>query len=400
MDGLWLYLLLGFPVIFAIGAKLIKSDLINWTEMILQIVLCVVVISGFWFAFRYSDAWDTELWNGSVSSANAVQKNCDQSWSRSSDSFCTNQQSKQVRDYPDGETCTTNSKGKRSCTKYARYHTEYRSIFPWERRYFVVSKNLDRQWEIRRVDAQGVQYPPRFSEVKVGDPVSVQNHYLNWIQASADSVFHQDKQIEEKYAGVLPKYPIDVEDYYRVNRIVTIGKPIVTDRAGWNYELGKILGTLGPERQMNALIVFVDATEYSSEITRALRRAWGGFKKNDAVIFFGINRDQTLAWTDTLSWSKNELFNVGLRNDFSAQYFGKPLDRAAVIQHIYEVGMASYERRSMTEFEFLKEQIPIPTWLLILTGLVSVGGSLGLFVLFLKYDLDFFSNSILSRRYN
>ncbi len=384
MDNVILYLVLGFPVIFAVCAKLYKWDLINWTEMATQILLCCIVVFTFWNTFRYVDTWDTELWNGTVAQTNAVQKQCDQSWDRTRDSFCTNQQSKQVRDYPDS--CTTDTKTKRrTCT--ARYHTEYRSIYPWERRYFVVSEDLDRDWEISRTDQQGVNYPPKFTEIKLGDPVSVTNNYTNWIQGASDSIFHQDKEIEERYAASIPTYPIALYDQFKVDRLVTVGAIKVPDLAAWNYDLGKILGELGPKRQMNAVIVLVDATSISSEYARALRRAWGGFKKNDAVIFFGVDKDMTLRWTEVLSWSKNELFNVTLRQDFS-QGIGKPLDRASIISHIHDVGMASYERRSMTEFEFLKDQIPVPSWLIWLTGILSVGGSLGLFLVFLRYDFD------------
>lgn len=392
----WFYFLVAFPVVFAISVKIFKPNLINWTEMFTQIFLCLILVVISWNAFRYADAWDTELWNGSISSTEAIKRNCNQSWSMSRDSFCTNQMSKQVRDYPDDEVCTTRD-GKKSCTKTPRYHTEYRSIFPWERRYFVKSENLKKEWEIPREDRQGERYPLAFTQLQVGDPVSITHQYVNWIKGAVESIFHEDNQIEQQYVDLIPNYPIALYDQFKVDRVLSVGVK-VPDLPDWNYQLGKILGTLGPERQMNAIIVIVDATIADIKYARAVRRAWGGFKKNDAVVFLGVNpASNTLVWTEVLSWSKKDIFNSTLRSKI-AEGFGKPLDKVSILNNINAVGMSSYERRSMEEFEFLKDQIPVPTWLIILCSVLSIGGSIGLFRLFMTVDFDPIGDLLASRK--
>jgi hypothetical protein len=81
-----------------------------------------------------------------------------------------------------------------------------------------------------------------------------------------------------------------------------------------------------------------------------------GFKKNDAVIFIGVNPDKSVNWAEVLSWSKNSIFNIELRDDIRAMK--GELDLRSVILRLYHIGMDKYERRSMKEFEFLRDQIP------------------------------------------
>jgi len=394
--GVIFWLIIGFPILWAVGMKIFFHIEYTWSEFLAQCILCLMVLTIFWGAFRYSDTWDTEIWNGEISAKNMVQKDCPWGWVRHQDSFCSNYQTKQVRDYPDGQTCTTDSKGRRTCTSYPRYHTEYNYDYDWERRWYVSSANLDFRYEITRVDRQGVNAPPFYTRTQVGDPASVTKGYTNWIKGASDSLFHEDGAIAEQYATLIPEYPIALYNYFHVDRVVQVGVSM-PDIALWNRQLGDALKQLGPNRQMNAVIVLVDATKVGSDFPFAVRRAWNGFKKNDAVLFIGVDGAKNVQWAEVLSWSKENLFNVQLRNAILAMR-GTELDRQSIISNIQTIGMASYERREMQEFEYLKNQVPVPTWLIVLEFVLGIGGSIGLSLVFLKYHFDPIGEFLSARR--
>jgi len=308
--------------------------------------------------FNFS-AWDYELWNGEVSKIEAIQKDCPVGWKTSKDSFCTEYRTREVYD---GRTCTGSGKDQ-VCVD--NYHTEYEYRYDWERRYFVLSENISEEWEIDRVDPQGTIYPPLFKQTKIGDPVSKTNRYNNWVKAASESIFNEDGTTEEKYLEVIPQYPMEIYDYFKVDRIVTVGNVKVVDIEKHNRLLSDALKTLGPKRQMNAVIVIADASVAGPDFPFAVRRAWKGFKKNDAVIFIGL-RDGNIEWTEVLSWSKKSTFDIELR-DKIIQNVNKPLDLVSTIGYLKDIGMQSYERRSMKEFEFLKDEISTPIWVYVVT---------------------------------
>lgn len=357
-------------IVFIVTAILISGfKLINGMELsayILAIGVTFIATLFVWglSAFNFS-AMDTEIWNGEISNKRNIVKECPWGWNRSKDDFCTEYRSKEVYD---GKTCTTDSKTKKkSCVN--NYHTEYKYDYPWEGKWFVYSANLKESWEIGRVDYQGANEPGEYRQVKIGDPASTTNSYSNWIKAASDSVFHEDGGLEEKYKEFIPEYPIKIYDRFKVDRIVSVGVTI-PDIAKHNHRLSVALKQLGPKKQMNAVIVVVDASKIpNAEYAYAVRRAWNGFKKNDAVTFVGVNAGK-IEWAEVLSWSKASIFDVELRDKILADR-GKALDLNNVISYIETIGMQSYERRSMKEFEFLKDEIATPMWLIILAAIVN-----------------------------
>ena len=377
--GFWI--LAFFPVVFATIMKILFWDRITWIEFVIQTVLCTILVVGFWLAGMYSGARDLEIWNGTVSNKQMVQRDCKTGWNDSKDSFCEEYDTRSVYDYT---SCSKDSNGNESCTDH--YKTQYRYEYEWERKWYVTSANLDRVWEIERVDLQGANMPDRYAEVQVGDPVSITNPYDNWVRAASSSLFHEDGLVEEQYAALIPEYPISLYDYYKVDRVLQIGVE-VPDISEWNADLSRILGTLGPERQMNAVIVFVDANQAADDYAYAVRRAWQGFKKNDAVIFIGLDAELRIRWTNVLSWSKENVFNVALRNEILTNRY-EIIDRETVINAISDIGMRFYVRRSMDEFEYLKAEIPTPLWLIVLTIFFGVGGSIGLSYFFWTHNID------------
>ena len=52
-----------------------------------------------------------------------------------------------------------------------------------------------------------------------------------------------------------------------------------------------------------------------------------GGKKNDAIVVIGVAEYPTIAWVDVFGWSKNEMFNVALRDEIIAM---KKLDMTLI----------------------------------------------------------------------
>lgn len=378
-----LFIALAAPIVVALISIFVLKQSITITEGITQALLVALIVSGLWAAGRYSDTHDVELWNGEVTNKQIQREQCPWGWRDWQDDFCTEYNTRRVKDGPPRKVCSTDSNGKKSCHTVQDYKTQYKYIYPWEQKFYVFS-NVQETYYIPRVDAQGARIPPFYLKAYIGEPVAARKSYTNWVRAASTSIFHEDGAVEEKYKDVIPQYPNDVYDFYNVNRVVKVGNVTVPNFL--NEALRMELKQLGPQRQMNAIFVIADAKVVGQDFPYAVRRAWMGFKKNDAVIFLGVDGD-TLKWADVMSWSKKSIFDITLRNELYTME-GKTVDYMFALNKLTNTAMAHYERRSMKEFEYLKSQIPVPTWLTIMVFLLSFGGSAGLTFLFHRVDFD------------
>jgi len=375
------YVAIFTPIIIAGLVMWLLHESITPLEALAQAVIPAIIVSLVWWGGRYSDTHDYELWNGEVTRKITEQQRCPIGWQDYTDGFCTEYTTRRVKDGPPRKVCSGEGKDKR-CHAVQDYKTQYNYIYPWERKYWLDS-NVKETFYIPRVDAQGRYEPPRYTSAYVGEPVAAQKSYTNWIRGASNSVFHEDGKAEEKYLNILPKYPIEVYDYYRVDRVIAVGNVSVPNYV--NGLLSNLLKDLGPNKQMNVILVLVDTKVASEDFPYAVRRFWQGFKKNDAVVFMGVN-DGKLAWAESMSWSKQSIYDITIRDSLS-EGIGQPINFPNVINKISETAKAHYERREMKEFEFLKSQIPVPTWLTVMALVLSVGGSIGLVFVFHHIDL-------------
>ena len=249
-------------------------------------------------------------------------------------------------------TCGTDNKGRsQTCT---RTECDRCYKYAWEQNFFVDSSlQGNRAYKISRIDAQGAQSPPRWLEVKHGDPVSITNSYTNYILGALDSLFSEDGKAEEKYRAKIPQYPIGIHDYYKINRLVTVGN-VKVDARVWNERISRILVQVGPRKQANVVVVIAQGVDM--DFANAVRRAWRGFKKNDIVVFAGVDAAGNMVWTRTMSWSRLSIVNVKMESDILQQFQGKPLEPVAFTEIVKNVALAHFERRSMKEFEYLADQ--------------------------------------------
>jgi hypothetical protein len=189
------------------------------------------------------------------------------------------------------------------------------------------------------------------------------------VQAVPESLFNASpKNLGAKFAGLLPPYPDQVYDLYRIDRFLTPGFAF-TDTAAWNNDISLLLRELGPKKQVNLIVVVAKTADAAYQY--ALRDHWEGVNKNDVVLVIGSTDGQHMEFVSVLSWTKNELFKVELADGVRDL---QVIDRTKILPLVSAQIAKNFERRHMAEFEYLKGQIDPPSWLIWLTVVLLVGG--------------------------
>jgi hypothetical protein len=340
------------PVVIWIGiTKTFLHMNITWGEVAIQFVATSLIIFLVFLAGIGSQTSDVKFVNGVVTELVKERKSCNQYWSDWPDSFCTNQQTRTVRN---GQTCTTVN-NKRTCTP--KYKTQYRSKYSWEQKYFIET-TID-TYQISRVDAQGVNIPPRVAEANVGDPVSGQVSYTNYIRGASTSLFNKHLKPEE-----LPSisYPA-IYDFYRSDRVITVDYSMPeTMKAEWNKKLS-ILNSDIVKTGANVIIV---VTSKNQDFAEQLAQSWDAHNINDVIVVIGM-ADNNISWVDVRSWSEDSIVNVKIRD---AIYDAKVLDIDTINTYIGNVIRSDYKLQSMDDFEYLSNDIVPPTWAFVLALIV------------------------------
>lgn len=374
-----LFLILLIPVAISLGAKYILKFDISWKEFAVQVVLGCAILAGIWAIGRFGAAEDVEILNGSVTKVYSERFSCPMN---TMESRCQN-----GYDCNSRQVCTTSTDSKGNKTESCHEEHDRCYVYSWEQDWYVQTNVQRGPLTIHRVDDQGRYQPPRHRRAYVGEPASARHGYRNWVKASADSMFHQSRFDEERYAPLLKeKEPTGIDDYYRVDRIVTPGWRFRND-AVWNKELSEILKDLGPTKQLNMVIVITRNTD--PDFAYAMQRQWQGFKKNDSVIFLGVDSQGNIKWTDVMSWSREDIYNVktrGYLNSLRGQNINA-LNIQVFMGNLHTLAKTNFVRRSMQEFEYLKSEIPPPTWLVVLSIILAIMFGAGTSYLFNQIDL-------------
>lgn len=343
----------------AYTAKRVWPNHISKLEMVILIVVSILLTSAIYFAGAYSQTVDSEIWNGVVTNKHAAKTSCSHSYQ------C------HCRVVTRAPTCT-----KGGCSgggSRTECDTCYEHLYDIN---WVVASDIG-SWNIDRIDRQGLQEPPRFTIVKQGDPVSATHTYTNYIKGAPDSLFHAYAGLMQQYQQLIPTYPLNVYDVYKIDRAIVIGKVQVPQLDKWNYELSVLNGKLGPQKQVNVAIVFVDIADQKFQY--ALESAWLGGKKNDVIIVFGTTKYPSIDWVGVISWTDKQLFKVQLRDELFAQ---KQIDMEKTLSIIQQNVSRNYERKHMADFEYLKYEIEPPLWVLILSVVLGSACAVGLAFVF------------------
>ena len=236
---------------------------------------------------------------------------------------------------------------------------------------------------ISRVDRQGLIPPPRWLQVNNGDPVAKTHYFTNYVKAVPESLFHAHQELNGKFDTMIPEYPTNVYDLYRIDRAISVGVP-VPDIKEWNQDISLLLRKLGPQRQANVIVVFVNTPDQS--YLHALEGKWIGGKKNDIIVLIGTTSYPKIDWVAVSSWTDKALFKVQLRDDIFA--LGN-IDRPAIIKSIETNTMKTFERKQMKDFEYLAYSIEPPVWVLTLAIILGMLASLGCSYAFYRNNTQF-----------
>lgn len=321
------------------------------------VVISGLCIAAAFYLARSSATDDIEIWSGQVTGKERVHD----TYRRSYDCNCRSV-----------ETCTGSGKT-RSCSSRQVCDTCYedRYTVTWRCGTTVgpyTIKHLDET--TRRV--YSTPDPARWVAIKAGDPVAKAVPYTNYVQAVPESLFTPAAAgLKQRFASLVPPYPDQVYDFYRLDRFLAPGHT-VADAAEWQQGLAELLKERGPRRQVNAIVVVAKTAD--RDYTHALRDAWQGANKNDVVLVIGSSEWPKVDFVEVISWTKNELFKVQLRDEVQAM---GTIERQKVLDALGRHIDATFERRRMREFEYLQAEIDPPGWMLALLLVGMVGGAAG-----------------------
>jgi hypothetical protein len=311
---------------------------ITWKEFGINALAVVAVTSIVYFAGSYGAMWDHNIVNGEVTSKYKDRVSC-----RHSHTVCTGS----------GKT--------RTCRTWHEHMFDY----DW-----VVKSNVG-STRIDTIDRQGTREPPRWTAVVIGEPYAEKYSYINYIKAAPESLLHYSKG-KILYDNIIPDYPDNVYDYYKINRVVQIGTSI-PNVAQYNEKISDVLKSLGPTKEANIVLVF---TNKAKSIAPSIRNKWIGGKKNDVIIVIGTKDNKTIDWVESYAWSIKPAITNHLRDDIMAVNDIENID--AMFSTITRDISVYYQRKPMKDFEYLKNEIEPPLWVIILTVLLSLSTTVGM----------------------
>lgn len=340
------------PILILITAHFLFPSKVTLMELGAAVAVSLLLAFGLYQFGRYAQMADTELWNGEVTGT-----------------------SKKV-DYYYYETKSCDSKGENCTTTVHEGHD-----MGW-----YVQSNIG-QFTIDEIDCGSSSKmvclawypdPTRWTQVRLGDPVTAAHSYTNYVQAANNGLFYTDAEsLDPEFAPEL-EYPIQVYDYYHVDRVLSEGVEVPGGLAAWNSRLEQILKTLGPTKQANVIVVMTNSP--SQAYAQALMTKWEGANKNDIVVIAGFPDGTTKAgpaWVSVHSWAKEDLMNVVMRDDLldNPEWWASP---NMLMPNLEKIITERFVRRPMAEFEYLADEIEPSMTALIIFAILGVLAGLGM----------------------
>lgn len=229
---------------------------------------------------------------------------------------------------------------------------------------------------IDRIDRQGLQEPPRWTVVKVGEPVADTRTYYNWLKATKYSLLKKDKTVIGRQWRI-PAYPDQIYDIWKIDRLVNLGVKI-PDAALWNSDLMVVNSKVGPAKQANVVVVLTP--EKDSAFGQGLYDGWRGAAKNDVVIVIGSTQPPIIDWVEVFAMTKSSAFQLKMKEDIQNLTI---LDRPTFMKVVTARIMSTYQRERMRNYEYLENEITPPVSLFAWEGgIFCLLMSIGLYFIF------------------
>ena len=350
---------MSFLILFTIPALIIfinkyfyKRKEVSLKENLLQFgiqaAMCGILVA----VFYGSNVHDVEILNGRTTDKARVRVSCSHSY----DCYCT-----------------TDKDGHRSCSTCYRHSHDY----SWRLYTTVGTINIS------RVDSQGLREPERWTRAKKGEAVALASSYTNYRKGSAD-ILYPNKELLEKYKNELPKYPSNIYDYHRLNRLVRVGK-INYNFSGWNKELEEINAELGSLKEVNMVLVIT--RDKHPEYFNALEHHWLGGKKNDAILVIDVDGDNKINWVKAMALTQDRKFQSSIADVIQ----GEDYLSDNILKTFRAEVEKRYHRKPMSEFAYLKDSIkPSSTQLIIGFILSFIIALIGCHIVNKNYERNYY----------
>lgn len=356
MEALWIMLI---PLIWLFTAKYLFRRSFNWKELGVSMLIVAALTFGTIEAGKYGKTMDYEVWNGQV-----ISKTRDNSqYEESYDCNC--------RSTKNGESCDT-------C-----YRTHY--TVDWTAKTTVGGVEFDSEDSLSS-SVWDDPDPAPYVACHKGEPASIEHEFTNYVKAVPESLFH-DNDTNLLYLNQVPAYP-QVFNFYHINRVINMAGIDNGTVQAINSGLNNALRTLGWQKQVNIIVILTPINDPSYKYS--VERKWLGGKKNDVIIYLGINKNKQILWADTSTWamnSGNELFQITMRDGLTKMGNAGPLDANKFVTYVTGTISKLFDRPQMKSYEYLKDEISPPTWVVILAIILAFGSSIGCTIVFNKYEL-------------
>ena len=329
--------------------------------------LAALVITGAVYGISmlalYSTLYDTEILNGYVSKKYQDTIVCNEY------SSCRNYHYKTEYYYT-----TVDGKLKRKSrqVKVFDYPTEYN----WE-----VETSVGNNFQIERIDRRGTYEPPAFTAIKIGEYAAGTNTYVNPLLMSGVSLFNTETNkgiFSEEDLKNIPPYP-NVVGVYKFNPFVNSTSVHTSD---YRKLVNDVMISMGAQKQVNIVFVLYNPSETGPKYPDKVLSKWNGGKKNDVIVFFGINDSNEITEFKSFSYAGgmgNELLHSSLLMKFSGT---EVFDRNAVVE-VLESVQKDFKRLPASEFKYLISEVrPSPFLSLLIVALVCCVGAV-----FIRYDV-------------
>jgi len=365
--GFWFNLLI--PVAIALFLVFTNREYI-WKEFGIQVGITLIYVSII-YALVFStttDLWDTNYYNGKVSSSTYYEE-----W-------------KEEVTYTESYSCGT-SKNPRTCTRTKKridYHSPYYRIKTDLGETISISRSdwlkTKREFGAKKVDIF------RSNQVSWGDgdkfvitptkliPTAVGHSYENIVAVANKNVIHTKvpKEIVDQLvkSGKVREYPSLYKGVYGetlLNRIIDTTNGLYEAK---NIEkMHNLASRVGKTKEANPILYI---TNEDSSITEAISQYWNKGKKNDVTLVLGVDDSGLIQWSRVICFTNNTDFIVDMENDFK----GLNIDSNKIITKFEKNINNSFVRKPMKEFEYLKENITLEWYwqLLILLGNIGLSG--------------------------
>lgn len=347
------------PTLVCLGFFFFSKHKITIGEFAAQMGIQVALIAGILLISTSMNMRDTEVWNGEITGKQKTKVTCTHTYCCSYGQCCSGS----------GKNRSCHTCCKRRCKRHS-YDIDWR-----------VFTNIGERFNIRRLSQRGLEEPPRWTAVKVGEPYSSTHSYKNYVKANPGSLFNKQGLVE-KYKGKLPQYPQKIYDYHRLDRFVSVG--VKADRKLWNKHLSEANKALGPKKQVNIVTVIVK--EQNRDYFHALQQHWLGGKKNDVVVVISVDESNKARWVEVMAWTNNYMVQTEIKNLILAQKEVSPIE---TVNSIFAGVANHYQRKPMKEFEYLKDAAKPSLTVWMIAMVVGFLASIGLGLFFLKNDVEY-----------